>query len=887
MVSKLSDLPRSSASSVETPVPSSSGAWFRRLLVFGAAAALATWAARDQLDPKQGRDGALASVLAERGLQASGPDVVWLERPDGVAQSLAGSARALVRASSEKGEPADIYLVEAKLSPEGVLLDVGSVYPLTQTSGADEQRPIVSGDHAAFVARGLSFEPGDGSAGEAAAWVHVLDFSAGLTPGDDWTSLERAQLAVASYQETGQLRGIARRSFAVDPPPRQLALHFAANSLSIRADERSAEVPLGAIDENALPPWLRLEPSELAHPGNLVTWSVDRVRAIPWIGDDAMQTVKAVAFTALDFVLRNKEAVTGDTGEDSIAEDLGQTGLDAPKRETPVDPEIGFPPAALEPWVTPPLAGEGQWNDLSGDPFLRQADGLPSTFFTTFIRSDRSRKATRVYVAIWDPRTVELHMMAGTVEPKGATGEAGPGTIPRSPEIMRRVVGASNAGFQALHGEFGMMADGVVYLPPKPYAATVGVLRDGTTAFGTWPESQAIPDTLVSYRQNMTVMVQDEKFNPYGRNWWGGTPPGWADKTHTVRTGICLTKERFVAYFYGADISPDALAQAMIQTRCSYGIALDMNAGHSGLELYKVDTADELGSLGRPLHTDWEAEGEISGLDGFRFRGRRFIRGMGLMNFPRYIRPEARDFFYMTLRPLLPGRPVALGREPAFEGEGVLHVKGLPQHGYPYALASGEIGFGGGRARILALDPRLLKTQPVSAPAGATVAIVDAGVADPGDSLWHSAGAFSVGPTPPVADAVRLVSTPSAHPTLAAGALGVRDDDGMLLYAEPPAPVAPAELEALMKLLGCSTKLLLATPWDLALGGDTNLAGQAVHPPGGPSAVRLARAAGPSAGRMFEDTPVVPFDVWYTLQQKRVRYFKKREDATPTAAPDQ
>ena len=36
-----------------------------------------------------------------------------------------------------------------------------------------------------------------------------------------------------------------------------------------------------------------------------------------------------------------------------------------------------------------------------------------------------------------------------------------------------------------------------------------------------------IPETILSYRQNMTVMVQDEKFNPYNRTWWGGTPPGW------------------------------------------------------------------------------------------------------------------------------------------------------------------------------------------------------------------------------------------------------------------------------------------------------------------------------------------------------------------------
>jgi hypothetical protein len=29
------------------------------------------------------------------------------------------------------------------------------------------------------------------------------------------------------------------------------------------------------------------------------------------------------------------------------------------------------------------------------------------------------------------------------------------------------------------------------------------------------------------------------------------------------------------------------------------------------------------------------------------------------------------------------------------------------------------------------------------------------------------------------------------------------------------------------------------------------------------------------ARRIFEDTPVVPFDHWYKLQQHRVRYFKK------------
>ncbi len=94
----------------------------------------------------------------------------------------------------------------------------------------------------------------------------------------------------------------------------------------------------------------------------------------------------------------------------------------------------------------------------------------------------------------------------------------------------------------------------------------------------------------------------------------------------------------------------------MIQARCSYGLALDMNAGHSGLEFYQVAPAEELEPLGRPMQNDWEHEGEVPGLDGWKFRTRRLIRGMGLMNFPRYIKRESRDYFYMTLRHVLPAR---------------------------------------------------------------------------------------------------------------------------------------------------------------------------------------------------------------------------------------
>ncbi|HLM74709.1 MAG TPA: hypothetical protein VK459_18505, partial [Polyangiaceae bacterium] len=631
--------------------------------ILAAAGALALAFPRSVDGGSNGRAPALAKVLAERGIQAAPEDIQWIDPPRGVWGALGRGSRAVVRGSPAPGDPADLFLVETELSPEGVLLDVGGVYNITETSGADESKPRLRGELIAYITRPLIQG--------ASPTVHLID-AAGHNAGErnDWSRLERFQSAVTNAQMTGQLRGLKKRTFAVESEAETTAdaeaeannkqpdarssdhdlaiLELSEGGARIRAGSRDASL---SLDPSApLPAWIRAETPELARPPTLVQWSVDRVRAIPWIGDDTMQSIKAIAFTALDLVLRSKEQVTGDTGADDIAADLGKSDLASPTRSMPVDPEIGWPPPPLEPWVVPALPGEGQWNPRDKDPFVRTLEGLPPAFLTTFIRSDRSRKVTRVYVALWDPRQVELHMVAGTVEPKSATGEAGPGVIPRTPEVMRRVVAASNAGFQALHGEFGMMADGVIYLPPKPYAATVAVLRDGSTAFGTWPEDTSSElvekSSIISYRQNMTVMVQDEKFNPYKRTWWGGTVPGSEDKTHTVRTGICQTRESFVAYFYGADLSPDALAQAMIQTRCRYGIALDMNAGHSGLEFYKVAPADELEPLGRPLQNDWEAEGDVPGLDGWRFRGRRLIRGMGLMNFPRYIKREARDYFY-------------------------------------------------------------------------------------------------------------------------------------------------------------------------------------------------------------------------------------------------
>jgi hypothetical protein len=828
-------------------------------------------------------EAALCAVLAARGLSSDPGDAVWIDGANGVWGAMGGGARALVRArTGGAGEPSDLYLVEARLSPEGVILNVGDVYDVTDTSGVDESRPVVHGHVAAYTT----------SADGVFSGVHVLDLD-GRPPDTDFTRVQRGQVAITNLQQTGTTRGIKHVTYALDPVARAVSIAWRDDgALAVTADAHS--IAIDAKAERALQgeSFVRVVPDERARPGNVVTWAVDRVRAAPWFGDDRMQWLKAVAFTALDHV--NARFAHGTTAQE-VQDELG-LGASPAGPTSFTDPEVGFPPPPMKVPVSPPLPGEGQWIALEHDAFITpMAAGAAPAFVTSFVRPDAHRQDVRVYVTLWDPRQVALHMEAGTVEPVAANGEHGPGLVPRTPEVMKHLVAGFNGGFQAQHGEYGMSANGIEYLPPKPYAATVAELRDGSNGFGAWPAAlTTAPDDVVAYRQNLTAMVQDGKWNPWGRNWWGGTPPGWADQIHSARSAICLTEDDFVGYFYSASISADDLAQGMLDARCKFGIHLDMNPGHAGFEFYDVALQGGLLPLGRPMQTDWEAEGKVPDMAGWVFRSRRMIRGMGHMLFPRYIQREARDFFYLTSRAVLPGAPIAVGSGASGpggdnqHGDGVWRTKGLPQHGFPFALATTAVHAEAPASlelRVVRADPRTMAPSPGSASEGSgpppTVLALSAPMR--GDlTLYWSPGVFAVAASPPSKDAVRVVA---GYPFSAAAALtaraavGVQDEDGMLVWVELPPGEAPggaaaAAMDHLLASLGCSERMSLPGDSRAMLGGTLDAAGEPL-PPGVAASVRLVRARAPDAHPIFPDTPIVASSVWQPLQAKRVRYFYK------------
>lgn len=828
---------------------------------------------------------AVARALATEGVEATAEDVAWVDAPGGLGRTIAADSRAVVRGKAKGESLHDVFLVRTRRSPEGAVIGVESVHPLTRTAGVDETRPVVAGQWVAFAT----------VAGGATTGVELYDLSAeDPHTTDGWKKLPRLQNAVTNLQRTGSARGVQRRHYQIDPPATAASVSWSEQgALEVVADgqkvliDRYADEPLEGKER------ARFERVVKAKPGDLITWTVDRVRAVSWLGPQFIEFLEYHAFKTRDLLKRKFPGVFAEDAAKEVVADLGGAKI----KPTYTDPEIGWPPAPLSPVIQPALPNEGVWLGTDDDPFVGKNPGVPAAFMQTFVRTDPQRPYARVYVTLWDPRQVALHMVAGTVEPVSATGEVGTGQIPRTPEVLKSLVAGFNGGFQAVHFEGGMQVNGTMYLPPKPYAATVAELRDGTTAIGTWPDGQPeVPDEILSLRQNLVPLVRDGAINPYKQIKWGGTPPGSADSIHTTRSGVCLTKDGFIGYFFGNDMTPESLGRGMVVAGCTEGVHLDMNAGHTGFEFYRVAPTGELPDLMRAMQGDWEAENAVPQLPGWSFRARRMIKGMPHMLFPRYIGRDGRDFMYLTLRAILPGAPLVPRVQPAEPDEGVWRTRGLPQHGFPYAIATTSIRPDAKhpevRARVLKVDPRTVKVAPPKSSGKDAVLALSVGANPPKPNksdpqLWLGTNSFAIGTISPGATAVPLFAGEPVQAATLSGAsalVGVTDDDGTLVIAIADAP-AGAALRTILQQLGCSQVMLPPKTLDLRLGGSLDMTGELARSPLAGPVITLERGQAPAARELFPTTPVVEPSVWQPLQSRRVRYFGKKPVRPGTVAP--
>lgn len=579
---------------------------------------------------------------SERHVRAE--DVRW-EPSRGVVEDFVLGRFVLFLASEAEGGPRDVLRARVRVSPEGSVIGVSSGYNLTATPLGDDHDLVVLGSRAAFATQAYGQEQS----------LTVLDLSGEGAQNQTTKLHDRAMAFVTNVQQTGSGEGIGRLDVTLDQPARRvgLAMRDRAGDVSLDvalADDdrgtpsRVARVDLGT-NELVAPSAndVHVEPARhLAKP--LVFWAVDTVRAVPWIGPRPIAWLEEQSFAIRDELKQTAFKLTagGDVATGEI--EAPPSVLDA---SGVGDDGALWPPPPLHSIWPKPEPGEGEWappkqawlKKFEPPPGCEagaadaKANGceVPPPFYVTFVRPDKERPYAKVFLVAMDMRQLELGMEAGSEDPKPLTGPPGTGRIPRDPKVYKRVAAAFNGGFKTEHGNYGMMLNKRVLLPPVPGAATVILTKDARVGMGSWGTNKDVggianvpTDDIVSFRQNLDPLIDGETVNPSGRSLWGFTLPGTSMQTE--RSGICVNAAGHLMYAWGDDVSGTVLGNAMKLAGCIYGMHLDMNPHHTGFLFTNVTELKGRNYKTELLTTEMEIDTS------------------------RYVEYAPKDFFYVMLR---------------------------------------------------------------------------------------------------------------------------------------------------------------------------------------------------------------------------------------------
>ncbi len=558
-------------------------------------------------------------------------DIRW-EPSRGVLGDFLTGRNVLFLGSASPGAPRDVYRARVRLAPEGRPLGLVGTYNLTSTPLGDDHALVVSGDRAAYATWSYGKEQA----------VTALDLAGEGTQSQATKLTDRAMVWVTNLQQTGSGEGVGRIDVTFEQPAQRvgLALVPGTDTLAIElADDDRTPGPTRRAH-------LDLKKAELGGdagmradvgkhlPKRLVHWAVDTVRAVSWIGPAPIAWLEEKAFATRDTLKQTLFKVR--SGNDALATAPSEPPPAAVLDTSEASLDLGHwpPPPIHSMWKTPE-PGEGEWKAPKQSwvkhlPTPSGAEAPPSPFYETFVRPDEERPYAKVLLVAMDMRQLDVGMEAGSEDPKPLTGPPGTGRIPRDPQIYQRVAAAFNGGFKTEHGNYGMMLNKRVLLPPQPGAATVILTKDGRVGMGSWGTNTTVGGIhdvptadILSFRQNLDPLVDNDKVNPSNRGQWGFVLPGTSMQTE--RSGICVTNAGHMMYAWGDDTSATSLGKAMKMAGCVYGMHLDMNPHHTGF-----------------MYTN------ITEFKGKQYKSELLTKEMEI-DTDRYLLYAPKDFFFMML----------------------------------------------------------------------------------------------------------------------------------------------------------------------------------------------------------------------------------------------
>ena len=354
--------------------------------------------------------------------------------------------------------------------------------------------------------------------------------------------------------------------------------------------------------------WARLDPS-------IIPTAVDIARGI--VGPGPVAQIEEWVFQAQDTARQTAYRATGAQRQvqwSAPVATLAPRHAAAPQTA----PTTTSPVASSSPVATPAAPpGSDIWA-----PFMTTADGQP-VLERALVAPDPDRPYARAALVRIDLRQVQLHLVAGTLEPASTIHVARPGRIPSAdyPQLLA----AFNGGFKAVNGGFGMAVNGTTLLPPQNGLATLALYRDGSARLGVWGNDMRLTSDMVAFRQNCPLLVDSGEVMPLADTddpaLWGKTVN---HRVATWRSGLGLSADRrFLIYAAGDSLTVPTLAQALIMGGADRAMQLDINSYWTRFVTYTPPA------------------------DGRTPSAQKLIDSM-IGNTRQFLAPDTRDFFYLT-----------------------------------------------------------------------------------------------------------------------------------------------------------------------------------------------------------------------------------------------
>ncbi len=283
------------------------------------------------------------------------------------------------------------------------------------------------------------------------------------------------------------------------------------------------------------------------------------------------------------------------------------------------------PPRFEAPYPTVATPADGVWIELAEG---RRGEE-PPLLAKSIVHPDKKRPFAAVAVVAMDLTRINVRLVAGTTEPlsEKVTLAERPGLVPTNEHAD--LIAVFNGGFKALHGQYGMMLDGKIFLPPRDIACTVGLYRDGTIRIRTWPQISATQSDMVAYRQTPPCLVEQDSLNnklTESTKNWGATVSG---ETVIRRSAIGVDASgKTLFYALGEAVTAQSLATAMKAVGARDAAQLDVNYAYPRFLFFDHPPAAERRAL-------------LSLVPHVDYRSGDYVR-----------EPSPRDFFYITRRSL-------------------------------------------------------------------------------------------------------------------------------------------------------------------------------------------------------------------------------------------